>query len=339
MDAAMAKGGNAMEADRERLIGLYRLMVRIRTFEETVGDLYWEGKTPVFNIAAGPIPGEMHLYSGEEAVAVGVCAHLRADDAVTGTHRAHGHLIAKGTDLKKMMAELFGKKAGLCQGKGGHMHLFDAGLHFGCGGIIGAGIPHAVGAALAFKMQGRDNVAVSFFGEGAANIGAFHEALNLAGVWGLPVVFICEDNLYAISVPKTRSTSIGANAERAAGYGMPGVLVDGMDVMAVYEAAGEAIARARRGQGPSLIECLCYRYRGHFEGDPQAYKPEGEEQEWRKKDPIPRFAERLIREGQFTQADADRIQQEETAAVSAAVEFARQSPHPGPEEALQHVFA
>lgn len=328
-----------MEVSGERLTNLYRLMVRVRTFEETVGDLYWEGKTPVFNIAAGPIPGEMHLYSGEEAVAVGVCAHLRADDAVAGTHRSHGHLIAKGVNLNRMMAELFGRKAGLCQGKGGHMHLFDAGLHFGCGGIIGAGIPHAVGAALAFKMQGRDNIAVAFFGEGAANIGAFHESLNLAGLWKLPVVFVCEDNLYAISVAKARSTSVRSNAERAAGYGMPGVLVDGMDVMAVYEAAGEAIARARRGDGPSLIECLCYRYRGHFEGDPQAYKPEGEEDEWRKKDPIPRLAERLVKEGVFAQADAGRIQQEEEAAVAAAVEFARQSPQPDPGEALQQAFA
>lgn len=328
-----------MEVAREKLVELYRLMVRIRTFEETVGGLYWEGKTPVFNIAAGPIPGEMHLYSGEEAVAVGVCAHLRAEDAVAGTHRSHGHLIAKGVDLNRMMAELFGRKTGLCQGKGGHMHLFDAGLHFGCGGIIGAGIPHAVGAALAFKMQGRDNVAVAFFGDGAANIGAFHEGLNLAGIWKLPVVFVCEDNLYAISVPKARSTSVRSNAERAAGYGMPGVLVDGMDVMAVYEAAGEAVSRARRGEGPSLIECLCYRYRGHFEGDPQAYKPEGEEDEWRKKDPIPRFAEKLVADGAFTQADADRIQQEETAAVNAAVEFARQSAFPEPGEALRHVFA
>lgn len=328
-----------MEIAREKLVELYRLMVRIRTFEETVGGLYWEGKTPVFNIAAGPIPGEMHLYSGEEAVAAGVCAHLRAEDAVAGTHRSHGHLIAKGVDLNRMMAELFGRKTGLCQGKGGHMHLFDAGLHFGCGGIIGAGIPHAVGAALAFKMQGRDNVAVAFFGDGAANIGAFHEGLNLAGIWKLPVVFVCEDNLYAISVPKARSTSVRSNAERAAGYGMPGVLVDGMDVMAVYEAAGEAVSRARRGEGPSLIECLCYRYRGHFEGDPQAYKPEGEEDEWRKKDPIPRFAEKLVADGVFTQADADRIQQEETAAVNAAVEFARQSAFPEPGEALQHVFA
>ncbi|RLC77311.1 MAG: pyruvate dehydrogenase (acetyl-transferring) E1 component subunit alpha, partial [Chloroflexi bacterium] len=182
-----------MKVSKETLIELYRTMVKIRTFEEKVAEIYWEGKSPTFNIAADPIPGEMHLYVGEEAVATGVCAHLRPDDFVAGTHRSHGHYIAKGGDLNKLMAELFGKKTGLCQGKGGHMHLFDANLHFGCGGIIGAGIPHAVGAALAFKMQGKDNVAVSFFGDGAANIGAFHEALNLAAIWKLPAVFIVED--------------------------------------------------------------------------------------------------------------------------------------------------
>jgi len=327
-----------MKVSKETLIELYRTMVKIRTFEEKVAEIYWEGKSPTFNIAADPIPGEMHLYVGEEAVATGVCAHLRPDDFVAGTHRSHGHYIAKGGDLNKLMAELFGKKTGLCQGKGGHMHLFDANLHFGCGGIIGAGIPHAVGAALAFKMQGKDNVAVSFFGDGAANIGAFHEALNLAAIWKLPAVFIVEDNLYAISVPKSKSTAVKSNAERAAAYGFPGVLVDGMDVMAVYEAAGEAIARARRGEGPSLIECLCYRYRGHFEGDPQVYKPEGEEEEWRKKDPIPRFRAQLIEQGVLTEEEAKKIDEEIAAAVAQAEKFARESPWPEPEEALQHVF-
>lgn len=218
------------------------------------------------------------------------------------------------------------------------MHLFDADLHFGCGGIIGGGIPHAVGAALAFKRKGKDNVGVSFFGDGAANIGAFHESLNIAALWKLPAVFICEDNLYAISVPKSSSTAVKSNAERGAAYGIPGVQVDGMDVMAVYEAAGEAIELARRGEGPSLIECLCYRYRGHFEGDPQLYKPEGEEDEWRKKDPIPRFAERLIGQGVLTEEDTTRIQEEMTAAVEEAVTFARESPYPKPEEALEDVF-
>ncbi|MFQ6058902.1 MAG: thiamine pyrophosphate-dependent dehydrogenase E1 component subunit alpha [Anaerolineae bacterium] len=327
-----------MELGKEQLLDLYRTMVKIRTFEERVAEIYWEGKSPVFNIAADPMPGEMHLYSGEEAVATGVCAHLRPEDAVCGTHRSHGHLIAKGVDLKKMMAELFGKKTGLCQGKGGHMHLFDADLHFGCGGIIGAGIPHATGAALAYKMQGKDNVAVAFFGDGAANIGAFHEAINLAALWKLPAVFIVEDNLYAISVPKTKSTAVKSNTERAAAYGIPGVLVDGMDVMAVYEAAGEAVARARRGEGPSLIECTCRRFRGHFEGDPELYLPEGEKARWKELDPIPRFKEKLIEQGVLTEEEAARIQEEMTAAVKEAEEFARQSPWPEPEEALEHVF-
>jgi pyruvate dehydrogenase E1 component alpha subunit len=328
-----------MEPSKEQLIDLYRMMVKIRTFEERVGELYWENKSPAFNIAADPLPGEMHLYSGQEAVAVGVCAHLRPEDAVAGTHRSHGHLIAKGVDIKRMMAELYGKKTGLCQGKGGHMHLFDADLHFGCGGIIGGGIPHAVGAALAYKKQGLDNVAVTFFGDGAANIGAFHESLNLAALWKLPAIFVCEDNLYAISVPKSASTAVKSNAERADAYGIPGVLVDGMDVMAVYEAAGEAVERARRGEGPSLIEGLCYRYRGHFEGDPQAYKPEGEEEEWREKDPIPRFRKRLVGQGVLTEQDAAGIQEEITTAVEEAVTFAQESPYPEPEEALEHVFA
>jgi TPP-dependent pyruvate/acetoin dehydrogenase alpha subunit len=328
-----------MAIEKEKLLWMYTNMLTIRHFEERVAELYWENKAPVFNIASDPLPGEMHLYNGQEAVSVGVCAHLRPEDAVAGTHRSHGHLIPKGVDIKKMMAELLGRKTGLCQGKGGHMHLFDPSLHFGCGGIVGGGIPHAVGAALAFKKQGRDNVAVTFFGEGAANIGAFHESLNLAAIWKLPVLFVCEDNLYAISVPKSKSTSVASNAERAAAYGFPGVLVDGMDVMAVYEAAGEAIDRARRGEGPSLIECLCYRYRGHFEGDPQLYKPEGEEEEWRKKDPIPRFQEKLIGQGVLTEEDATKVQEEVKAAVEEAVTFARESPYPEPEEALQHVFA
>jgi TPP-dependent pyruvate/acetoin dehydrogenase alpha subunit len=281
----------------------------------------------------------MHLYSGQEAVAAGVCAHLRPDDPVTSTHRPHGHLIAKGADLNKVMAEIFGKKTGLCQGKGGHMHLFDPAFHFGCGGIIGGGIPHAVGAALAIKKQGRDNVAVAFFGEGAANIGAFHESANLAGVWKAPVVFVVEDNLYAISVPKTASTAVRSNAERGAAYGMPAVQVDGQDVVAVYEAAGEAIRRARRGEGPSLIEAICHRFRGHFEGDPELYLPEGSKASWKDKDPITILGDQLKAQGWLTEAEAEGIQADMTGLVAEAESFARESPYPAPEEALDHVFA
>ena len=328
-----------MAPSKEQLLDLYRQMVRIRTFEDRVAEIYWEDKLPAFDIGAGTIPGEMHLYQGQEAVAVGVCAHLRNEDFVASTHRGHGHLIAKKVDLKPMMAELMGRKTGLCQGKGGHMHLFSAELHYGCGGIIGGGIPHATGAALAFKKQKRDNVAVAFLGEGAANIGAFHESVNLAALWKLPVVFVVEDNLYAISVPKTASTSVKSNAERGAAYGIPGVVVDGMDVMAVYEAAGEAIARARRGDGPSIIEGLCYRYRGHFEGDGEPYRTPQEVDEWRKKDPIPKFRQRLIQQGLVTEAEAAAIDQQVAAEVKAAEDFARNSPFPEPREALEHVFA
>lgn len=328
-----------MALDQETLLDLYRTIVKIRTFEERVGEMYYEEKLPAFDIAAGPIPGEMHLYSGQEAVAAGVCAHLRPDDPVTSTHRPHGHLIGKGVDLKKMMAEIFGKKTGLCQGKGGHMHLFDPTLHFGCGGIVGGGIPHAVGAALAIKKRGQDRVAVAFFGEGAANIGAFHESVNLAALWKLPVVFVVEDNLYAISVPKAASTSVRSNAERGAAYGIPGVQIDGQDVVAVYEAAGEAIDRARRGEGPSLIEAICYRFRGHFEGDAEGYLKEDEKASWKEKDPITILGNQLKEQGWLTDKDAEAIQAEMTALVGEAETFARESAYPAPEEALENLFA
>jgi TPP-dependent pyruvate/acetoin dehydrogenase alpha subunit len=315
------------------------MLVKIRTFEERVGAMYYEEKLPAFDIAAGPIPGEMHLYSGQEAVAAGVCAHLRPDDPVTSTHRPHGHLIAKGGNLKKMMAEIFGKKTGLCQGKGGHMHLFDPSLHFGCGGIVGGGIPHAVGAALAIKKKGQDRVAVAFFGEGAANIGAFHESLNLAAAWKVPAIFVVEDNLYAISVPKSVSTAVHSNAERGAAYGIPAVQIDGQDVGAVYEAAGEAIARARRGEGPSLIEAICYRFRGHFEGDAEGYLKQGEKAAWKEKDPINIMGAQLKAQGWLTEAEAQAIQNEMTALVAEAEGFARESPYPAPQEALEHLFA
>lgn len=328
-----------MALNRNELLDLYRMMVKIRTFEERVGEMYYEDKLPAFDIAAGPIPGEMHLYSGQEAVAAGVCAHLRPDDPVTSTHRPHGHLIAKGEDLKPLMAEIFGKKTGLCEGKGGHMHLFDPDLHFGCGGIVGGGIPHAVGAALAVKKRGEDRVAVSFFGEGAANIGAFHESLNLAAVLHLPVVFVVEDNLYAISVPKSVSTAVRSNAERGAAYGIPGVQVDGQDVIAVYEAAQEAVGRARRGEGPSIIEAVCYRYRGHFEGDAEGYLKPGEKESWKEKDPIHILGAQLQEQGWLSQDEAAEIQGEMTALVGEAERFARESPYPAPEEALEGVFA
>jgi len=328
-----------MTITRETAIDLYRTMVKIRAVEDRLSVVYYEGKLPAFDIAAGVVPGEMHLYTGQEAVATGVCAHLRKDDSVAGTHRSHGHIIAKGVDLKKMLAEIFGKKTGLCHGYGGHMHLFDPTLHFGCGGIVAAGLPQAVGAALAIKKQNHDRVAVSFIGEGAANAGAFHEAVNLAAVWKLPLVVVIEDNLYAISVPKTKSTAVKSNAERGAAYGIPAVQIDGQDVIAVYEAAGEAIARARRSEGPSLIEALCYRFRGHFEGDAEVYLSKGEKEAWKQKDPIVLLGEKMKAQGWLTDKDAASIQAAMAAEVAEAEKFARESPFPAPEEALEHVFA
>jgi TPP-dependent pyruvate/acetoin dehydrogenase alpha subunit len=318
---------------------LHRQMVRARVFEETIQTVYLEGKTPVFDIAAGPIPGEMHLAAGQEPVAAGVCAHLRPSDAVTATHRPHHVALAHGMDMRKLAAEIFGKDTGLGHGKGGHMHLFDTETNFGCSGIIAEGLPTAVGAALAFKKQGRDDVAVSFFGEGAANQGAFHESLNLAALWQLPVLFVCEDNTWAISVPKDKATAIPNNSDRAGAYGIPGVLVTDNDVVAVYEAAGEAIARARRGGGPSLIEVETDRLLGHFEGDPQVYRAAEELEELQARDAIRRFEQQLAANDVMTSDETAEIWATARTEVDEAIEFARTSAYPDPSSALDHVFA
>ena len=323
----------------ETLREMHHQMVRIRLFEETIQKIYFEGKTPAFDIAAGPVPGEMHLAAGQEPVAAGGCAHLRPTDAVTATHRPHHVALAHGMDMKKLAAEIFGKDTGLGHGKGGHMHLFDPATNFGCSGIIAEGMPTAVGHALAFKKQGRDDVAVSFFGEGAANQGAFHESLNLAALWTLPVVFVCEDNAWAISVPKEKATAIANNSDRAAAYGIPGVLVPDNDPVAIYEAAGEAVARARRGAGPSLIEIKTDRLLGHFEGDPQAYRTKEELALRKERDARRAFERRLIDAGSLTAADAEATWTRCRTEVDGAIEFARTSPYPEPAAALQHVFA
>src|SRR5262245_46715687 len=287
-------------ATRDQLEWMFEMMVRIRDYEETMAKVYLEGKLPphiqkglAFDIGAGAIPGEMHLAAGQEPVAVGVCVHLRQEDTVVGTHRPHHFAIAKGVPMPEMTAEIYGKVTGLGRGKGGHMHLFDPVHKFSCSGIIGASLPPACGAALASKLQKRDSVAVSFFGEGATNQGAFHESLNLAALWNLPAVFICEDNKWAISVPKSESTSVPSNHVRAAAYGMPGVLVETNDAVAVCQAAGEAVARARAGGGPTLIEVKTDRYLGHFQGDPEVYRPKNEVAELRKNDPIPKLSAQL----------------------------------------------
>lgn len=328
-----------MEIPREHLVDMYSTMVKIRYFEERLREIYFEGKQPVFDIAAGPVPGEMHLAAGQEPVAVGVMPHLMPGDAITATHRPHHVAIAQGMDLKRMAAEIFGKDTGLGRGKGGHMHLFSTEPNFGCSGIIAEGMPVAVGAALAFKKTGRQNVALSFFGEGAANQGAFHESLNLAALWNLPVVFICEDNAYAISVPKEASTAIADNSDRASAYGMPGVLVPENDPVAVYEVAGEAMARARSGNGPSLIEVKTDRLWGHFEGDADAYRTDDFKAAMGKRDAITVYGDRLLSEGIMTAAQRDEITKRVHGEVDAALDFARTSPEPAPEDALLHVFA
>lgn len=318
---------------------MHRQMVRSRIFEETLVGVYMEGKTPAFDIAAGPVPGEMHLSAGQEPVAAGVCAHLRPTDAVTATHRPHHQALAHGVDMKRMAAEIFGRQTGLGQGKGGHMHLFSKEPAFGCSGIVGEGIPTAVGHALAFKKMGRDDIAVAFFGEGAANQGAFHESLNLAALWDLGVVFVCEDNAWAISVAKEKATAIANNSDRAAAYGIPGVLIPDNDPVAVYEAAGEAVARARRGAGPSLIEVKTDRLLGHFQGDAQAYRTAEQIAELEARDAIRTYEARLAESGVLSADQAAEVWASCRAEVEEAIAFARSSPEPAPASALEHVFA
>ena len=328
-----------MDIPKEHLVDMYETMVKIRRFEERIRELYFADKLPAFDIAAGLIPGEMHLAAGQEPVAVGMRPHLKAGDAITATHRPHHLAIAQGVDLNKMAAEIFGRETGLGRGKGGHMHLYSVEPNFGCSGIIGEGIPVAVGAAMAFRHRKTDNVALSYFGEGAANQGAFHESLNLAALWNLPVVFVCEDNAYAISVPKSASTAIPDNSDRASAYGIPGVLVANNDPVAVYEVMGEAIARARRGDGPSLIEIKTDRLWGHFEGDADAYRSDEFKTEMNERDPLATFGKRLLDEGILDEAAIASIQDAMYAEVEAALEFAMNSPYPAPESTLEHVFA
>jgi TPP-dependent pyruvate/acetoin dehydrogenase alpha subunit len=328
-----------VDIPKEHLVDMYSTMVRIRRFEERIRELYFADKLPAFDIAAGLIPGEMHLAAGQEPVAVGMRPHLHAGDAITATHRPHHVAIAQGVDLNKMAAEIFGRETGLGRGKGGHMHLFSVEPNFGCSGIIGEGMPVAVGAAMAFRARGTDNIALSYFGEGAANQGAFHESLNLAALWKLPVVFICEDNAYAISVPKASSTAIPDNSDRASAYGIPGVLVSDNDPVAVYEVMGAAMDRARRGDGPSLIEIKTDRLWGHFEGDADAYRSDEFKEEMNVRDPLLAFGKRLEEEGILSAEEQEAIKESEYATVEAAIDFALASPYPAPEASLDHVFA
>lgn len=321
--------------DPEVRIKLYETMVLSRTYEEALLREYHADKGPGFDIGKGLIPGEMHLSAGQEPVAVGVCAHLTTDDAVTATHRPHHFAIAHGVHLDKMTAEIFGRETGLGRGRGGHMHLFDPTAHFSCSGIIAEGYPPALGQAFAFQRRGTDRIAVAVTGEGAANQGAFHESLNLAALWSLPVVFVVEDNDWGISVPRKASTAIGSNADRAAAYGIPGERVEN-DVEQVYDAARRAVARARAGEGPSLIEVHTVRLWGHFEGDAQGYRQDLEDAKQR--DPIPAYEQRLRAAGLLDDAKVEEIRAAASAAVEESVAFAKNSPVPDPATATSYVF-
>lgn len=328
-----------MSIPKEKLLWMYETMVKIRYFEETIAEAYSEGKKPVFNIGAGPVPGEMHLSNGQEPAAVGICAHLTKDDSVASPHRPHHHAIAKGVNLNRMTAEMFGKVTGLGKGKGGHMHLFDPEVKFSCGGIVGAGIPQAAGAALAAKQKGKDWVAVAFIGEGAANAGAFHETMNMAALWKLPLIIVVENNSYGISVPKTASTAISSNAERAAAYeNTKGYHVKDNDPLEMYRVSQEAVERARRGEGPSIIEIDTYRFLGHFQGDPELYREKDEVANLRKKDPIDKLRDQLISEGISEEGEIQLLESRAKNEVDTAFQFARESEYPKPEAALENVF-
>jgi pyruvate dehydrogenase E1 component alpha subunit len=321
-----------MALEPQQCIEMYRRMVMIRQFDQRA----------VEEFHAGNIPGVVHAYIGQEAVAVGVCTALRRDDRIVSTHRGHGHTIAKGADIRLMMAELFGRSNGYCHGKGGSMHIADFGIGMlGANGIVGAGMPIATGAALAAQLEGSDRVAVAFFGDGASNEGAFHGSLNLAAIWKLPVIFVCENNHWAVSVPASYALSVEDVATRAAAYNIPGVVVDGTDVLAVYEAMTEAVRHARSGSGPTLLECKTYRWRIHAEqrGNPADPRPQMEIDRGRQHDPIAAFAAILRDRGMATAALLEQIDRQVQEVVAAAVAFAKSSPLPRPEEALLDVFA
>lgn len=319
-----------MAIEKEKLIDMYRVMVRIRAFEERAYK----------DFTGGRIPGVLHLYTGEEAVATGACANLRPDDYITSTHRGHGHVIAKGAKTDRMMAELHGKKTGYCKGRGGSMHIADTDIGIlGANGIVGGGIPIAGGAALSAQKRGTDQVCLCFFGDGASNTTRFHEGINLASIWKLPVVYVIENNLYGESTHISYAMNIPNVADRACAYGIPGKIVDGNDVLAVYETVGEAVARARKGEGPTIVECKTYRWHGHYIGDPETYKPKEEVEEWKKKDPIPRFRKYLIENKILSEEGTNKIDLEMNEEIDQAVKFADESPFPEPEETLEDVYA
>jgi TPP-dependent pyruvate/acetoin dehydrogenase alpha subunit len=326
------EGLSAEKNSREELLRLYRVMLTIRRFEERV----------VIDYHSGAIPGIVHSYIGQEAVATGVCTNLRRDDRIISNHRGHGHCIAKGADLNRMMAEMYGRKTGYCKGKGGSMHIADFNIGMlGANGIVAGGLPIAGGAALAAQLECGDKVVVLFFGDGATNEGEFHEVLNLASIWKLPLIFACENNGYGVNTPVKYATGLEHVSERATGgYGIPGVVVDGNDVVAVYEATKKAIAGVRAGEGPVFLEFMTYRWRGHFEapGMPDL-RPVEELEAWKKKCPVLRFERALLEEGIITKQTLEEIDTEIMQQIEDAVSYALESPLPAPEDALEDIYS
>ena len=318
-------------ASAQEMLQIYRMMCRIRAFESCVAELF----------AANRLPGHVHLSTGEEAVAVGVCSTLRKNDYITSTHRGHGHVIAKGAELRRMMAELYGKATGYCKGKGGSMHIADFSIGvLGANGVVAGGFPIAVGAGLSCKLRKTDQVVACFFGDGASNRGPFHEVLNMASIWKLPVLFVCENNQFASTTPFSYSTSVKSIAVRAEGYGIPGKSVDGNRILDVREAALEAVDRARHGKGPTLLEAMTYRIRGHFEGDPQRYRTKEEvEEQAANRDPIRQFRELLSKEEILPKDLDQQIHDEIDQEIKEAIRFAEESPLPLPSDALEGLYA
>ncbi len=318
-----------MAVDQKRALWIYTTMNRIRKFEEKAVQLFESNK----------LRGSVHLYIGEEAIAATVCSSMSDLDYITSTHRGHGHAIAKGAALDRALAELMGKATGYCKGRGGSMHIADLEKgNLGANAIVGGGIPIAVGGALAQKMKGQKNFTVSFFGDGGSNQGTAHESMNLASLWKLPIIFICENNGFGISVPTWQSTSVKDIAVRAAGYDMPGETVDGNDVMAIDAAMARAKERAVSGQGPTLIECKTYRWKGHWTGDPEPYRTREEVAAWMERCPIKQFRAHLLKSGLATEKELDKIEAAAALEMEKATEFALESPEPDPAHVMDDVF-
>jgi pyruvate dehydrogenase E1 component alpha subunit len=316
---------------KKDLIDMYTKMLTIRRFEERAIKEFYDGA----------IPGVIHSYIGQEAIAVGVCANLRRDDRIVSNHRGHGHCIAKGADLKRMMAEIYGKKTGYCKGKGGSMHIADFSIGMlGANGIVAAGLPIAVGTALAAQMENRDKVSVVFFGDGACGEGEFHESLNLASIWKLPIIFACENNLYGVNTAVWNTMAIEHIAERAVAYAMPGIVVDGNDLIAVYDAAQKAVDRARTGGGPTLLEFKTYRWRAHYESkDLPDLRPKEEIEDWKKKCPITSLEQRLVTAGTLDKEELKKIDNKVLSQVDSAVKYAVESPYPDLEDVTEDIFS